>query len=163
MPLHIGIAPEIGAVLQQDLLDPIRIADELAPEREKRRDDAGHMRCGHAGAAHLHVVVAENPLLGGRLGVEPIARRDDPLARRDYVRFAPPVGGRAARGEIGNAIGVRIGLMDRADRDGLLEIGRIADGNIHVRLDFALRPFEYGEAFVARCQAHHHALLPQAA
>src|SRR3954452_13505814 len=79
--LEVPVAPEIGAGRNEDVFDALRLSDEFGSNREKRRDRAAHVWCGHARAARLDVVAGRVfrdvgfQLTGGA--------RDDLLARCD--------------------------------------------------------------------------------
>jgi len=71
-PLVIPVALEIGAVLQQDPLHPVGIADEFGAHREERGQQSGDVRCRHAGAGEGHIELIEALGLvaaGGAFGV----------------------------------------------------------------------------------------------
>ena len=75
-PLDVGVAREVGALREQDRLHAIRVAHELPPRGEKRREKPRHMRRRHARAAHLDVEVAcGRPCLGHSWRAERISRR----------------------------------------------------------------------------------------
>ena len=57
---------------------------------------------------------------------------------------------------------MRIFLVYRADRNGVFQIGRVADRKIEVQIDRPVEPVYRHPPLVSRGHAHHHAKPPQA-
>ena len=121
---------EVGRGRGEDVLDPLGPADELAPDRQERGDDAGHVRRGHAGAAVLDVVdapAAAAPLAPSAAFAPAAAdRMRSPGATRSGLARPSPVG--PLRGEVRDAVDVRRVAVGGPDRDGQLGVARVVDG-----------------------------------
>src|SRR5690606_37014285 len=155
--LHWPVPAEIGAVRQQYLFHLVRLAYEFAPDREKSRDDSRNVWRGHTGATHLHVELFR--ILAVRRYVVPAGR--DSLAGSDAVRLLPAVRRRPARGKVGYAVGMRIHLVHGSDRDRLVQVRRVADREVHVRVDGTFRRLERYENLVSSGVYHDDPLPPQ--
>lgn len=56
---------------------------------------------------------------------------------------------------------MRIGFVYRTNSNGVIEIGRISDGKIHVGRNHSAGGIKQRIAFVARCKTDQYSLLPQ--
>src|SRR6185436_15174131 len=119
--LEIALAPEVGGGRGQDLFDAGRPSDQLFVARHEQRRRAADVRRGHARA-----------VLAGRVRVRD--GRLDLLAGRDDVGLYPPVAGRAAAGEVADAVRVRLEAVRGADGDDEVGVAGIGDADAAIAL-----------------------------
>src|SRR5215213_7792958 len=147
--LEVALAAQVGGRRAEHPLDLAWLADQLRVACHQQRRCAGDVRGGHARPVEALEAQARD-------------RRGDLFARGHEVGLHATVAGRAAAGEIGDAVGVGLVAVGGPDGDHALGVAGVRDRDLAVALGGARGHGVVRAALVARGGHHDGAAAEQA-